>query len=77
MKSVIGRDDLALSALDEPVSKTTGPTGAASLDLGAYLVAGCAVDPFLNPLAALAVQEINIKIPSIKGSWSFAGNAIP
>jgi hypothetical protein len=68
------------SGCGELVSDTGGTKGVASLDLGAYLAAGCAADHFLNPVAALAEQEINIKIPPIKGSrplQSFAVNAIP
>jgi hypothetical protein len=48
----------------------------ASLDLGAYLAAGCAADHFLNPLAALAAQEINIKISPIKGSRPLRSDAV-
>jgi hypothetical protein len=55
LKSVFGREDLALSAAcDELVSEAAGVMGAALLDLGAYLVAGWAADHFLNPLAALS-----------------------
>ena len=66
MKPVIGRDDLALSACGEFVSGTTGAIGAGLVDFGAYLASGCAADHFLNPLAVLAAQEINIEMTPTK-----------
>ena len=76
LKSVIGRDDLALSGCGELVSEAGGAMDAALLDSGAYLAAGCAADHFLNPLAALAVQEINIEIPPIKRSRAHYGRSL-